>query len=441
FTAYDFGYVEYSSDGGATWTTFTSTNYTGGANTTYFSGSDVRFSTLSYADWNATLSGTNAPNNSLWKTETFSIPAAALTNQFKIRFRYTTDVSANWLGWFIDNVNISANGNVQYSWAATPTTPLFTDAALTNVYNPATDFAATVYAQPNTATQFTVNVSSGSCSNSGSTTVNVNELPSFSVNPITICEGTTGTLTAVSAGSNSYSWTPVGGGTTLTGTSVMVSPSETTTYNVTATSNTTVPACSSTQQVTVTVNEPGTIVSGTASRTVSPGQLTTFEVVTTGLVTYQWQVNNNVSGWQNILAANPDYSGENTAVLSVQNITLGFDTYQYRCLVTGLAPCATLTPIEAILNVTNTGFLTQPADVNLCGASSTSFSIVTTGDEPYNVQWQMSTDGGASFNDIFDGLDASGLTFSGANEFSPKTLFVSGITTDHNGYQFKCQLD
>lgn len=441
FTAYDFGYVEYSSDGGATWTTFTSTNYTGGANTTYFSGSDVRFSTLSYADWNATLSGTNAPNNSLWKTETFSIPAAALTNQFKIRFRYTTDVSANWLGWFIDNVNISANGNVQYSWAATPTTPLFTDAALTNVYNPATDFAATVYAQPNTATQFTVNVSSGSCSNSGSTTVNVNELPSFSVNPITICEGTTGTLTAVSAGSNSYSWTPVGGGTTLTGTSVMVSPSETTTYNVTATSNTTVPACSSTQQVTVTVNEPGTIVSGTASRTVSPGQLTTFEVVTTGLVTYQWQLNDNVNGWQNILAANPDYSGENTAVLSVQNITLGFDTYQYRCLVTGLAPCATLTPIEAILNVTNTGFLTQPADVNLCGASSTSFSIVTTGDEPYNVQWQMSTDGGASFNDIFDGPDASGLTFSGANEFSPKTLFVSGITTDHDGYQFKCQLD
>ncbi|NNT71775.1 T9SS type A sorting domain-containing protein [Flavobacterium sp. IMCC34852] len=325
------------------------------------------------------------------------------------------------------------------TWSSNPATPLYTDAAATSVYT--TGNFTTLYAKPTAQTQFSVEASLGSCSVSGSATVAVNQLPVFSAAPITICNGTTGTLSASSLESNSYAWTPVGGGATLSGASVMVSPTETTTYNVTATSNTTVPACSSTQQVTVTVNEPGTIVSGTASRTVSPGQLTTFEVVTTGLVTYQWQVNNNVDGWQNILAADPNYSGENTAVLSLQNITLAFDTYQYRCLVTGLAPCVTLTPIEAILNVTNTGFSTQPADVNLCGQSSTSFSIVTTGDEPYNVQWQMSTDGGASFNDIFDGPDASGLTFAGVNDFSPKTLSVSGITTAHNGYQFKCQLD
>lgn len=301
--------------------------------------------------------------------------------------------------------------------------------------------AAVLYARPTTASTYTASASLGGCTSTGSASVAVNQLPVFSVAPITICNGTTGTLVASSLESNSYAWTPVGGGATLSGASVFVNPSVTTTYNVTATSNTTVPACSSSQQVTVTVNEPGTIVSGTDSRTISPGQTTTFEVVTTGLVTYQWQVNNNITGWQNIVAADPNYSGENTAVLSLQNITLAFDTYQYRCLVTGLAPCATLTPIEAILNVTNTGFSTQPADVNLCGQSSTTFSIVTTGDEPYNVQWQMSTDGGASFNDIFDGPDASGLVFSGVNDFSPKTLSVSGIDVTHSGYQFKCQLD
>ncbi|MFC4509968.1 immunoglobulin domain-containing protein [Flavobacterium buctense] len=383
--------------------------------------------TASLLDLAVTNSTTNfaelftAPFNGTWTIQTYDTAGGdtGTLNSASIRIFYSAPTTTSWTassGTLLSSVN--------------------PDVAYVSGEN-----AAVLYARPTTATTYAASATLGGCTSIGSTSVAVNQLPVFSVAPITICNGTTGTLVASSLESNSYSWTPVGGGTTLSGNSVMVSPSETTTYNVTATSNTTVPACSSTIQVTVTVNEPGTIVSGTASRTVSPGQLTSFEVVTTGLVTYQWQVNDNVNGWQNILAANPDYSGENTAVLSLQNITLAFDGFQYRCLVTGLAPCVTLTPIEAILNVTNTGFSTQPSDVNLCGQSSTSFSIVTTGDAPYNVQWQMSTDGGISFNDIFDGLDASGLTFSGVNEFSPKTLFVSGITTVHSGYQFKCQLD
>ncbi|WP_284652025.1 BNR-repeat neuraminidase N-terminal domain-containing protein [Flavobacterium terrisoli] len=339
--------------------------------------------------------------------------------------------------------------NAPLSWSATAGN-LYTSAAAASVNDGVNGLVdsglyTTVYAKPSspaTSVTYTATATNVGCTSTGSTIVNVTPLPSFTVSPITICKGQTGTLTAVSAGSNSYSWAPVGGGTTLTGNPRSVSPTVTTTYNVTATSNDTTPACQFTQPVTVTVNDPGTIVSSTLTRTVSPGQDTTFEVVTTGVVTYQWQVNNNVDGWQDILAANPDYTGETSDILNVNNITLGFDTYQYRCLVTGLAPCTTLVPIVGVLNVTNTGFSTQPASVNLCSASSTSFTIVTTGDEPYNVQWQISTDNGANFSDIVDGLDGTtGLTFSGANEFSPKTLFVSGVTAAHNGYQFKCQLD
>lgn len=362
-----------------------------------------------------------APFNGTWTIQTYDVASGdtGTLNSASIRIYYSAPSNTTWTA-SSGTLYTSVNPDVAYVSG---------------------ESAAVLYARPSTASTYTATASLGGCTSTGSTSVAVNQLPVFSVAPITICNGTTGTLVASSLESNSYAWTPVGGGATLSGASVFVNPSATTTYNVTATSNTTVPACSSTQQVTVTVNEPGTIVSGTASRTISPGQITTFEVVTTGLVSYQWQVNDNVNGWQDILAANPDYSGETTAVLSLQNVTLGFDTYQYRCLVTGLAPCVTLTPIEAVLNVTNTGFSTQPVSVNLCGQSSTTFSVVTTGDEPYNVQWQMSTDGGASFNDILDGFDASGLTFSGVNDFSPKTLSVSGITTAHSTYQFKCQLD
>lgn len=363
-----------------------------------------------------------APFNGAWTIQTYDVAGGdtGTLNSASIKIYYSAPTTTSW----------TASAGTLY----TSVSPDVAYVAGTN--------AAVLYARPSTATTYTASATLGGCTSTGTTSVAVNQLPVFSVAPITICNGNTGTLTATSLESNSYSWTPVLGGATLSGASVFVNPSETTTYNVTATSNTTIPACSSSQQVTVTVNDPGTIVSGTSTRTVSPGQLTTFEVVTTGNVSYQWQLNDNVSGWQNIAAANPDYSGENTAILSVQNITLGFDTYQYRCLVTGLAPCATLTPIEAVLNVTNTGFSTQPADVNICGTSSTSFSIVTTGDEPYNVQWQISTDNGANFTDIVDGFDAgTGLTFAGANDFSPKTLSVSGITPANSGYQFKCQLD
>ncbi|WP_284653393.1 GEVED domain-containing protein [Flavobacterium terrisoli] len=378
-------------------------------------------------------------------TVTFTVPALAFNGVTRLRLVAGNDspvannqaCGASSSGWGeTQDYNVTITGGVDaltYSWTESPAGSTLTSASA----NPTTATGITV------SKTYTATATTGyGCTASGSVSIAVAPLPTFSVNPITICAGTSGTLTAISGGSNSYSWTPVGGGATLTGASVNVSPMVTTTYNVMATSNDTTPSCSSTSQVTVTVNQPGSIVSGTTTRTVSPGQPTTFEVVTTGIVTYQWQVNDNVNGWQNILAANPDYTGETSSILNVDNITLGFDTYQYRCLVTGLAPCATLAPIEAVLNVTSTGFSTQPASVSLCGASSTSFTIVTTGDEPYNVQWQISTDGGLNFTDIVDGFDGvTGLTFAGANDFSPKTLTVSGINPTHNNYQFKCQLD
>jgi hypothetical protein len=381
-------------------------------------------------------SGADATNNS----ETYYTATAGNT------VAYTTTASTNAASFSTNRLNttFAFNAVVPTSLVWSPQTNLFTDAAATTAYTG--DSRAVVYTNTSSEQTYTITASNGTCSVSDDVTVSPNPLPSFTTSDITICKGETGSLSAVSGESNTYSWTPVGGGTTLTGVTVSVSPLATTTYNVVATSNIT--ACQSTQQVTVTVNDPGQIISGTTERTVSPDVPTTFEVVTSGTgLTYQWQVNDG-SGWVDLTDDYVDgetgnYSGVTTATLTVQNITFDFNGYLYQCIVTGGAPCVSLEPIEATLNVSSTGFLTQPADVTLCGTSTAAFSLTTSGDTPFNVQWQVSTDGGASFQDIVDGPDATieGLDFTGANADTPIGLSVSGITTAHDGYQFLCQLN
>ncbi|WP_190277291.1 T9SS type A sorting domain-containing protein [Taibaiella lutea] len=119
----DKGIVEYSSDGGTNWTTFPASSYGGGATNLY--NSQVGFSAFSYPDWITAFGAgsSSLPNNTLWKNELIYIPAAALTSQFKIRFRILSDGSVTYYGWLLDNVSIKATPNTQaYSWSDGSTT-------------------------------------------------------------------------------------------------------------------------------------------------------------------------------------------------------------------------------------------------------------------------------------------------------------------------------
>lgn len=158
--SYDIGYVEYSADGGETWTTFPSSSYAGSGTLITTQGtatpvSGVIFSTRSYTDWKATFTGSastpgTGPAATLWKNETINIPAAALTSEFRVRFRVTTDVSVNYYGWLIDNLKISGETqNVVWS----PTTGLYTDAAGTVAYTGQN--MPTVYVKPTVTTTYT----------------------------------------------------------------------------------------------------------------------------------------------------------------------------------------------------------------------------------------------------------------------------------------------
>ena len=98
---YDKCYVEISTDGGATYTALTSTDYLGAAADYATEG---YFHEYSYTEWGD--SDTPAADNTWWKKEEFSL-AAYIGTTVKVRFRLEGDSSTNREGWYIDDVTVS----------------------------------------------------------------------------------------------------------------------------------------------------------------------------------------------------------------------------------------------------------------------------------------------------------------------------------------------
>lgn len=182
--SHDLGYVQYSSDGGETWTTFPVSSYAGEGTLITTQGNDmpvngVIFSSKSYADWTAKFIGDNSlPDSpSLWKTETINIPVTALTNGFRIRFRYTSDFSSLYYGWLIDNLKITGTGN-NLVWS--PVAGLYSDALATIPYTG--EALGTVYVKSNISESYVVTSSSkAGCQVSEMVNLIVKEVPAPTV--------------------------------------------------------------------------------------------------------------------------------------------------------------------------------------------------------------------------------------------------------------------
>ncbi|MHB8402743.1 MAG: T9SS type B sorting domain-containing protein [Bacteroidia bacterium] len=174
----------------------------------------------------------------------------------------------------------SVSGAGTYTWSASPPT------LITNTVT----FGATALASPTVTSSYTVtgiNTAIGiSCSNTATSTVTVNPLPTLtvSINPISdsICSGNTATLTA--NGATSYTWNT--GATTA-----MITPSPTlnTTYTVTGTSSF---GCTNTTTATISVSQrPIFTYVGIPSFSMCAGGTDTIEVVPTNTAipaSYSW---------------------------------------------------------------------------------------------------------------------------------------------------------
>jgi len=274
---FDYGYVEYSPNGGTSWTTFPTSAYTG---TATLKNSVVSFDKSSYTAWDnnfysAGVTPGTSPAAALWRSETISIPAGAYTSSFKIRFKYVTDASSEYYGWLIDDILISGTKTISVAWS--PTSGLYTDAANTAAY--AGGDSRTVYAKPSSSTAYTVTATNGSCSSIGSSSITVSAPIILSIGSPTICDGGSATLIAI--GANTYSWSNGSNGA-----SISVSPSSTTSYTVTASDQY---GCHATKAATVTVNANPVLSANSATACSGSSAILTAS----GANTYAWSNGTN----------------------------------------------------------------------------------------------------------------------------------------------------
>ncbi len=150
--------------------------------------------------------------------------------------------------------------------------------ATTFRWSPGNTIGSPITRSVNQTTTFTVTGTTGNCTNSATVTVQVLPAPKItaSASPASICPGGSTTLTA--SGAQSFTWMPGN----LSGSSVVVSPSQTTTYTVTGSDGN----CTSTAAVTVTVITGGLNIVANNTNLPCPGPVT---MTASGAQFYTWQ--------------------------------------------------------------------------------------------------------------------------------------------------------
>ena len=181
---------------------------------------------------------------------------------------------------------------------------------------------------------------------------------------------------------------------------------------------------------TLTVTVPPAITTQPSNQTVVTGGNASFGVTATGTPTptLQWQVSTNGGAtFSNLTNAAP-YSGVTTGTLTITGATAGLTGNQYRAVATNSAGSATSN--AATLTVTTgPAITTQPSNQTVAAGANTSFTVAATGSPAPTYQWQISTNGGATFSDLANGAPYSGVT--------TQTLTLTSVTAPLNGRQYR----
>lgn len=165
----------------------------------------------------------------------------------------------------------------------------------------------------------------------------------------------------------------------------------------------------------LTVEGPLTVTNEPDDVTICSGTGTSFEVTVTnagaGTMAYQWEVSTNGGAtWSNLSNVAP-YSGADLTTLTISDVA-GLGGYKYRCQI-NTPNCAETTSTSATLTVEGPiNISTQPDDAAVCSNIGHTFSAVISngGAGVMSLQWQESTDGGSTWNNITNGGNYNGVT-------------------------------
>ena len=247
----------------------------------------------------------------------------------------------------------------------------------------------------------------GGTDTTAAATLTVNTAPSVETNPISVevCDGGTASFTAAAVGSpaptvqwqvnTGSGFTDIPGATSTTLSFTATTSQNGNTYRAVFSNE-----CGNTptNAATLTVNA-GTSATTPADQTVCQGGNASFSTTAsgTGPFTYQWKLDGaDIGGATNssVSIATGSLSGGNHSVEVVVSGTCGTAT-KSATLTVNTAPTITLNPVSQQVTPPN----------------SVTFTAAANGTPAPTVQWQVSTNGGASFADI-PGATSTSLTFA-----------------------------
>ena len=123
------------------------------------------------------------------------------------------------------------------------------------------------------------------------------------------------------------------------------------------------------------------------------------------------------------------YSNAATATLNITGATVALNTYKYRCIISGTCTPSAATSAATLTVYTPVSVSANPVNSILCENSNGSFSVTAAGTSP-TYQWQVSTDGGTTFNNI-----TNGGIYAGA---ATAIISLSGVSFALNANLYRC---
>ena len=181
----------------------------------------------------------------------------------------------------------------------------------------------------------------------------------------------------------------------------------------------------------LTVNQVPEIVAQPQDTTVcmDAGAGFTVNATGTGLV-YQWQVRVGPSFVDVINDGN--YSGATTSTLTIGSVPGTWNNNVYRVRISGVCGAPVFSNF-VFLRVNLPPTITiNPANREVCEDGGPVYFVANGSGVIDSIRWQVSTDGGGTWNDLFDNAIYSGTT--------SQQLALVGIPVGYNGYRYRLGL-
>ena len=309
---------------------------------------------------------------------------------------------------------VSTDGGATFNniVGATSTTLSFTAVTANNGSEYRAVFTNTLGTATTTAATLTVNTTAPAItSNPTNQTVNAGQTASFTAS----ASGTpTPTVQWQVSTDGGATFNNIAGATSTTLSFTAVTANNGSEYRAVFT-NTLGTATTTAATLTVNTTAPA-ITSNPTNQTVNAGQTASFIASASGTPTptVQWQVSTDGGATFNNIA------GATSTTLSFTAVTANNGS-EYRAVFTNTLGTATTTAATLTVNTTAPAITSNPTNQTVNAGQTASFIASASGTPTPTVQWQVSTDGGATFNNIAGAtsttLSFTAVTANNGNEY------------------------